>query len=762
MYDAIPKLLKRQKHWVCWKAVSDDAREGRIKKIPINPRTGEAAQSNNPDTWTDFKTAVATAPRYSGIGFMFARGFFGVDIDDVPTEIADYRAGDDNNIIAEFIHSLQSYSEYSVSGNGIHIICRGTLPPYGRRRGNVEMYSEGRFFIMTGNPAAEYADIVDCTDKIKPLHEKYIGGGVAPTTGIVMPKKDIALTAQDVINRAEASKQGKVFHDLYRGHWEPYFRSQSEADMSFCNQLAFWCRKDFALMDSIYRSSGLMRAKWDRKQSGSTYGKLTLQKAINSCVNVWEPTAKYSVSIGVKKTKKPKLYSFDDTGNAEKFVDLFGDTIRYSHINKSWLYYDGRRWCGDMSGELRRMVDEVVEEMRTHLADYVESADDVDDMERQFFKHIKYCRSSRAKTAMLKESEHKVPISPAQLDAHPYLFCTTNGVINLRSGDITPHKREQYITKMSGIEYTDKMDAPRWTTFLNDIFANDGELIRYVQKAVGYSMTGDISEQCAFFCYGTGRNGKSTFLDIISEIMGDYAVNIQPETIMVRPNTGGPTSDIARLKGARFVTTVEPNEGARLNEGLLKQLTGGDRVTAAKKYENEFEFSPEFKLWMGTNHKPYIRGTDVGIWRRIHLIPFTVQIPENRVDRQLKHKLRAELPAILQWAVDGCLLWQKEGLKKPRAVEEASRDYQGEMDVLSSFLGACTVQGPGEVKASELFAVYSAWARDCNEYEMSSTKFGREMAKRFEKVKRETGMHYIGLKIATEYRPYAIKINHPA
>ena len=156
-------------------------------------------------------------------------------------------------------------------------------------------------------------------------------------------------------------------------------------------------------------------------------------------------------------------------------------------------------------------------------------------------------------------------------------------------------------------------------------------------------------------------------MDIISYILGDYAANMQPETIMVRSMNNG-TSDIARLKGARFVTTVEPNEGMRLNEGILKQMTGGDKITAAKKYENEFEFTPEFKIWMGTNHKPIIRGTDDGIWRRMKIIPFTIQIPEEKVDKNLRNKLIKEAPAILNWMVEGCLLWGREGLKDPEVI----------------------------------------------------------------------------------------------
>ena len=342
-----------------------------------------------------------------------------------------------------------------------------------------------------------------------------------------------------------------------------------------------------------------------------------------------------------------------------------------------------------------------------------------------------------------------MPIMPFQLDKHKMAFNVPNGTLSLKSGQLVPAKRDYFITKFSPVEFTDNADCPMWRRFLDDIFGGDRELIRYIQKAVGYSMTGDTSEQCVFFLYGTGRNGKSTFLDVLREIFGDYVSNIQPETIMVKNSMGnGINSDIARLKGARMVTTVEPNEGVRLNEGLIKQLTGDDAVTARKLYGNEFEFKPEFKLWMATNHKPIIRGTDDGIWRRIHMIPFTVQIPADKVDRQLKSKLEREYPAILRWAVEGCLLWQREGLKQPRAVLDMTREYRREMDVISGFLDdRCEVGEGFSAKSSELYAAYSAWCESNTEFKMSNTKFSVEMDKRFPKTKRQDGMYFSGVKL---------------
>ncbi len=760
MYEQIPSELKFLFQWCCWQSVPDETRPGKIKKIPINAKTGGQAQSNNPETWCNFEEAVSASSRFSGIGFMFSgSGYFGVDIDGVDDAIDDYKMGDADNIIAEFIYSLHTYAEYSYSGHGLHVICRGVLPPVGRRKKNVEMYSEGRYFIMTGNIASDFTEITDCTERIKPLHEKFVSGGSEPhtTRSVTLPMN---LAEAEVIRLAEQSKQGGAFSALYRGEWEAYYSSQSEADLAFCNILAFWCRCDEQLMDKIFRNSGLVREKWDRRQSGSTYGKLTLSKAVRGCSRVYEPEPEYHITIGQTSMSRPeykKIYSLDDTGNAERFSDIFGERVRFSHINKSWLYFDGRKWCFDNTGAIKRMADELIEEMRGELKYFIENAPsdlDTDEAEKAFMKHLKQTRSSKTKIAMIKEAEHRVPITPDHLDAHRSLLNTVNGVVNLQTGELVPHDLNKFMTKITNCEYTDKIDCPLWERFLQDVFSGDQELIGYIQKAIGYSLTGSTKEDCAFFCYGTGRNGKSTFLDVISDALGEYATNIQPETIMVKQNSGGPTSDIARLKGARFVTSSEPNEGVRLNEGLIKQLTGGDKVTASRKYENEFEFYPEFKLWMSMNHKPVIRGTDIGIWSRIRLIPFTVRFTDDKIDVNLKHKLKQELPGILKWTVDGCLRWQREGLKTPSAIAAATNEYKSEMDVITAFLETCCEVGAGEETDRNMYQAYIKWAKDSNEYEMSSRKFNTEMLKRFSRRPSSGNRIYQKVSLINSFKPY--------
>lgn len=768
MYELIPDEMKALPRWVCWRAVPDPKSHSGISKQPVNPRTGGMAKSNDASTWSDFDTAVSASVDYAGIGFMFSgSGYIAIDIDDRPAELSAYKNGERDNIFGQMHDAFHTYAELSQSGNGVHFIGRGTLPDkdFNNRSLGVEMYTGARFFVMTGNLISEYPDISDITETVQPFYAQYRTASKKKQTHPAeqLPMHVGNLSANDVVERAKHSRQGAKFSALYSGDISGY-ESPSEADMALCNMLAFWCQGDMQLMDEIFRSSGLMREKWDRKQSGTTYGAITLQKAVDSVTAGYsahppaEADSGYSVTI--KKTNahipvkvQGKLYSFDDTGNAQRMIDLFGDTIRFCYTDRTWMYYADGKWFFDKTGYIRQLADSATEAQADERILFAHD----EDLLKAFDRHLKKSRSFQGKTNMIREAEHHVPIMPQSLDRNHAVIGVKNGIVDLKTGQLYPHDREAFITKQCPVAYHPDAPFPQlWVQFLSDIFDGDKYMIDYIQKCVGYSLSGSTAEQCAFFLYGTGRNGKSTFLEIVRWILGDYATNIQPQTIMVNPKSGNaPSSDIARLKGARLVTSVEPNEGMRLDEGLLKQLTGNDTVTARKMYSDEFEFKPEFKLWMAMNYKPFIRGTDTGIWRRIHLIPFEVQIPPEKVDKHLKHKLAKEAESILCWAVQGCLRWQREGLTMPKRVLNAVREYQHEMDVISSFLDACCVVGKGQVKASQLYAVYAKWATENKEYCMSSTKFGTEMAKRhgIHKVKTAGGMVYTGLRIEqTEYR----------
>lgn len=770
MYEAIPTELKELRQWCCFKL---QPRGDKMTKIPVDANTGESGKSNDESTWATFEVAQAAIEKFGldGLGFYFKAPYFGIDIDGVKEDVERYLSGveeeQENNIVAEFIELMGSYSEISVSGTGIHIIAKGTLPKGARRKGNVEMYDSGRFFVMTGKQIGSYSQVLDDEfGKVNYLHQKYLAK--SEVAEIYKPSVQnnsqigTALSKHEIVEIALKSKTGMRFNAFLNGGWEQFYNSQSEADMAFANDLAFWTNRDYSLMDEIFRVSAMMREKWDREQSGSTYGAITLNKAIDECregFQIREKADDFNLIViedNVKKIER-QYFSYDDTGNAQRFFNAFGEVVRYSYAKKGWYFYDGRLWVYDQEGKVKKLSDKIVENMK-HEKIYI--SDDVDEEKAQkdFLKHVKKTRNSTGKESMLKETQHLVPIQPHMFDKDLYLFNVPNGYINLKTGELHEHDKEKYFTKISPVEFTEKIDCPQWMKFLNQIFRGDKELIEYIQRAVGYSLSGDISEQVMFILFGHGRNGKSVFLDIITELFGSYASNVQPQTLMAKHGASNASSDVARLNGARFLTTAEFGDGARMDEGLVKQMTGGDRLTAAFKYENEIEFTALFKLWMSTNYRPIIRGTDDGIWRRLAIIPFTLKIPDNEVDYQLKNKLKGELKGILNWAVEGFLKWQKDGLKEPQCVKDQRQEYRTEMDSVENFINEICVRDSNKrTKAQTLYNAYREWARENNQYLMSSTKFGREMGNKFPKIKTNGLNVYEGIALKPFEQPaYAI------
>lgn len=739
-YKKIPDEMKQLKRWVLWKIKTNE--KGKPTKVPINAKSGYGAKSNDSSTWTTFDEALKNAEILGceGLGFMLGNGYFGVDID---------HAIDNKDLINEFVDTLKSYTEISQSGEGIHIICKGVLPSGARRKGNIEMYDSARFFAMTGilYNDLEYS-IEDRTDEIKQLWNKYLNENKSNSSYVFEKERKSCLTDEEVITKATESQSGNLFTCLYYGQWEGLYPSQSEADMSFCSILAFWCAKDEEQMDRIFRSSKLYRAKWDEKRGVNTYGQITLKSAINKCKDVYSSSfnqnaQSYNPITGEVGSKK--IYDFNDTGNAQRFIDRFGSNIRYNFDNKIWMIFDGKTWVRDYKQLVKTQADILIEEMKIEM---IKEKDK--DLAREMAKNIKHLSSNSGKEAMLKEAMHigNIPTINADYDKDDNLLNCFNGVVELSTGTLLPHNKSYMMSKNTGLSIDFEKEPERWIKFLHEIFNNSEEMVEYIQLAIGYTLTGYTKEQCFFQCYGDGANGKSVFLDIIYEMLGDYALNSQIESILAKGNNngGGASSEIARMNGARFVRTNEPNEGSRFNEGLVKQLVSGDVTTARFLYGTEFEFIPRFKLWIATNYKINVRGTDTGIWRRQRLVPFEVKFTGDKADKHLTEKLRTELPQILGWAVKGAVKWFNGGLKTPKEIEIANNIYKQEMDIISSFLNDCTKPSPyGKEKASDVFKEYSQWAKDGHEYCMTQSRFGIEMGKKFQKKNLNGYVYYIGL-----------------
>lgn len=765
-FNNIPDEMKAQRRWVGWKM---EERDGQPTKVPVNPRTGGGAMVNKPSTWSDYQTAIAAIEKYQlqGIGFVLGDGWIGVDID---------KCHDENGFTSEaidIIDILDSYTEMSQSGKGVHIICRGVLPPGQRRRGNIEMYESKRFFVMTGNILDDaHMEVRERTEELRIVHEKYLQKQKSTGASTPIPKQDaipLDFSDDELINKIMESKQRDLFISLMNGDISGY-SSLSEADLALCNILAFWTQKDEVRIDRIYRRSGLYRQKWDRITSGSkTYGQMTIEKAVAGCQTVYNPPAP-----GKKKQKRPpdelppiEIYEqlipestaegtpsaesngelppwiwgpYNDTWNACRLVERHGENLRYNP-SKGWLIWNGVCWEEDRAGRVRLLVDDTILSLRGYIDVLAKHSGKAAEKLRAW---LSTSRNTGRKDNMLKEASYFEGIStlPEQFDRDVYLLNCQNGTIDLRTGKLLEHSRNNLITKVIPVEYHPDAKAPIWEKFLNRIFDGNTELIRFIQRAVGYSLTGSIKEQCIFILHGVGKNGKSTFLNTIRTMMGSYTRNANAQVFMKSGDTLN-YPEIARLQGARFVTTTEPEENEKLSESLIKQVTGGEPVTAKELYKSPFEFTPEFKLWMATNHKPKISGTDLGIWRRIRLIPFNVIIPDNEIDRELGHKLQNELPGILNWALAGCAAWMKDGLKEPAEVLSATESYQSEMDTLFTFISECIVEKKGEIlKAGDLYKVYEAWCSRNGEYKISATKFSLKLKERGFKQGKSKVMRY--------------------
>lgn len=420
-----------------------------------------------------------------------------------------------------------------------------------------------------------------------------------------------------------------------------------------------------------------------------------------------------------------------DVGNARRLVNLHGRELRYIPEFKKWLVWDGGRWLMDEDGEIMRRAKDTATAIYIEARNASEAGDQ--GMADRLASHAGKTQSANRIKAMIElaQSEPNIPVRSTELDQDNYLLGVTNGVINLRTGALREPRQEDHMTKQAQVAYDPDAQAPVFLAFLHRIMGGNQALVDFAQRAIGYSLTGDTGEQCLFFLYGSGANGKSTLLNALKELLGDYAMQCPAETLMVKQGGGSVPNDIARLRGARFVATSETEDGRRFAESMIKQLTGQDTIAARFLFAEYFEFTPNFKIWLGANHKPVIRGDDYAIWRRIRLVPFTTTIPPEERDKNLPARLRDEYPGILAWAVQGCLEWQRKGLNPPPEVLAATEEYKSEMDLIGKWIEECCLTTPhATAKASGLYGSYKRWVEDNGGFPLSSTKFGLKLGER--------------------------------
>jgi putative DNA primase/helicase len=444
--------------------------------------------------------------------------------------------------------------------------------------------------------------------------------------------------------------------------------------------------------------------------------------------------------------------AFTDTAAADRFQEAHGDRVRYVQEWGKWLAWTGSHWAPN-DALLHQMAEATGKDYWKDVAARL-VLDTPNGELRDLKKHAQYLSNRNGISNMLAIARYRpsVNISHTALDTDPTKLNCLNGTVNLWSGSLEPHDPADLITKVCPVEFNMSAKCPIWDGVLDRIMDGQPGLVRYLQQMAGYALTGYTREQCLFILHGTGSNGKSLFLNTMQDIMGDYACQA-PEGLLVAKGDSHPT-EMATLCGKRLAVSIETEDGRRLAESRVKQLTGCDRISARRMREDFWQFAPTHKLILATNHKPEIRGTDHAMWRRMRLVPFGVQIHDDEQDRNLPAKLRAEYPGILAWAVRGCIDWLKAGrLDTPHAVEKATRVYRTSEDVLGDFLDeCCRMQPTFEARAGGLHKAYKAWCAKSGESPTTQRRFGKALSERGFDRHTNNGTVYVGLELNMDHQ----------
>ena len=764
----IPQELKTNASFCVWKM---EKRQGKPTKVPYNPKTGAMARTNDPATFSDFGTAMKTYALggWDGIGYRVSEGIGAIDIDHCIRE-----DGSLNDVAASVMSFFpDAYFERSPSGTGLRGFFRlspdfaydKTVYYINNRKHGLEVYLPGatnRFVTVTGDvfrPGTVTRNdeaLQNALDTFMRRANRVEGSRIEACS---------YLDDDAVIEHASRSESGEKFRMLYDGRWEEGYDSQSDADMALVSILAFWCGNVEEQIDRIFRTSGLMREKWDRRTGDSTYGQITIRNAVASNDTIYVPVrdlgsaeedfsdldeeeqhaafrpdlSHITLTLEEMKPHTNPRYQRDEIGIGNAFADYFKPIARFNADRGIWYVYDGQVWQPD---ENALAVAELAKNLADQLYSFALQIKD-EDTRNRYIKRVQKLQLRKHRKTMVEDAKSVYPVRMSLFDSSKYLFNCENGTLDLNTMSFRPHNPGDFITKISPVTYDPEATCPRWDQFVDEVMQGRSSVSRYLQKAVGYSLTGDTSLECLFIMYGpTTRNGKTTTIETILRLMGEYGRSAKPDMLASNfrgPSNGAPSEDVARLAGARFVGISEMEQKLTINASLTKQLTGNNRITARFLHENSFEFQLQAKIFIDTNHLPNVTDQTLFESGRLLIIPFNRHFEEHEQDKSLKTTLSdpAALSGILNWAVEGYRLFKTEGLEPPEDVKTATAQYRQDSDRISQFIDSWLEEGKDEdyqlyeVSTKAAYRVYAQWCNEMNYRPDNYKNFRAAMEKLF-------------------------------
>ncbi|MDZ4779593.1 MAG: phage/plasmid primase, P4 family [Planctomycetia bacterium] len=746
--DSIPAELKQREQWVGWRALPGK-NGAKPRKMPYDPVNRRNASCDDPATWHRFEECwypyLADPQRFAGIGFEFSADdeYAGIDLD----KCRDADTGELHPTALQILATIKSYAEISPSGTGVKLIVKGKLPEGIKHKAavdgiEIETYDQGRYFALTGHVVdAEHAEIIEAQQQLDAIVQQIQHAHSAKAQPQQSPKPG---TGSDdrfrrALKRAISIKTGEENDGSRRLLKVCIIAVEMDLPDGDAFRLVAEVHRLVPFPSEFTEAEILLRLR-DAEQ------KTIRGKSLNDAPQQQTSTGSSDIKLS--------LHFVDartELANARRFIAKYGMRVVYCDPWKSWLVFNGRHWETDE----RRVIESLAKTEAAEQWDEVAKINKTEGAAEQLKQAVTaFARASNSANGIrnalaLAKSEPGVPVLPKQLDAQPWLLNVENGTLDLRSGKLQPHRRDDLLTKLAPVVYDPAAECPQWLRFLDRIMDNKQSLVSFLQRSVGMSITGIVRDHCLLFCYGVGANGKSVFLNTIKRLMGDdYGLNAPPELLLVKPQGGGHPVETASLFGKRFVSAIEVDDGRRFAEATIKMLTGGDPITTRRMYENFWTFWPQHHIWVAGNHRPVIRGNDVGVWRRIKLIPFSVTIPPEEQDQELPEKLLGELSGILNWALQGVRDWLDYGLHEPAEVLAATSEYRADMDVFGDYLAErCDLNATSTIKASDLYADYRAWGDASGEYVMSQRGFGRKLTERGIERYTNNGTHYRGVDL---------------